>query len=233
MGIANREDANKYYNQVRCLMDEYMRSEAIRPSRLGVYMKPNGDNFNFFLKVHGLSEVNGIDTVLKDVIEDLVAMEEDGVMTFENFKLMESDEFRIYRAEQCLYKGIGSSGKEHEKALADEFKTSVGHVELIDADSHEYEIEDWEGKFLAVIYSEDEFEIISDNFIEYSYQKAIEMRIVPIPGVEISLDGMLSEDVFRKSLSAKLAENDSFLEILSEMIGKKVHKKGKWIIFIG
>jgi hypothetical protein len=238
MGIANRDDANKYYAQVSDLVEQYMQKGNIRPSRLGTYMRPDGENFTFFLKAHGLSEVNGIDTVLKDVIEDLVAMEDDGVMTFESFKLMESDEFKITDAKKCLYVGINVAGLSHEKALADEFDTSLGHIESIDPDAHDFRIDDWNGEATAVIYSEEEVEIILENFIDYSFGKAQEMAIEPIPGVKIDLDGMLSENRFVGSMSQKLKREGAFLDILAKMVGKKVHvnKKlsgGKWFIFVG
>ena len=86
--INNREDANKYYQQVNELIDEYIDKWKIKPSSLGRYLKPGSDRFNKLLGRNNLKEVNGIDRVLSDVIEDRVNMERDAVLTFENFKFL-------------------------------------------------------------------------------------------------------------------------------------------------
>lgn len=238
MGISSREDANKYYAQVSELVDKYMnRGEVkIRPSRVGIYLRPDSDNFSFFLKASGLSEVSGIDRVLKDVIEDLVAMEEDGVMTFESFNAMESEEFKITDAMQCLYLGINGAGQSHEQALADEFDTSLGHVTCVEPSSHEFRVDGWEGDSNAVVYSDEEVDIIFENFIQYSFGKAREISIEPFPDVKIKLDGMIGEEKFAESMYEGM-KGEKFLGILARMIGKEFHVNkrlsgGKWFIFV-
>ena len=74
MSINNREDANKYYQQINELIDDYMDKWKIRPSNLKRYLQPGSERFNRFLKRNNFKEVNGIDRILSDVIEDRVNM---------------------------------------------------------------------------------------------------------------------------------------------------------------
>jgi len=48
MSINSREDANKYYQQINKLVDEYMESDKIRPSNLKRYLQPGSERFNNF-----------------------------------------------------------------------------------------------------------------------------------------------------------------------------------------
>ena len=50
MSISNREDANKYYQLINGLVDEYVENHKIRPTKLRSYFKPNGERFQKFLK---------------------------------------------------------------------------------------------------------------------------------------------------------------------------------------
>ena len=126
MSINTREDANKYYQMVNTLIDDYIDKWKIRPSNLKRYLQPCSERFNKFLKRNGLKEIKGAERILRDVIEDREAMEKDGVITFENFQLFESEEFKLSSLKQCLYKGIEKASNKHEKALADHFDTSLG-----------------------------------------------------------------------------------------------------------
>jgi hypothetical protein len=115
MSISSREDANKYYQVVNKLVDEYMDTCKIRPVNHKKYLKEDSDKFRKFIERNGLKDVNGIKQVIKDVLEDRVHMETDGVLTFESFKVFESDEFKITSLVQCLYKGVGKTDIKAEK----------------------------------------------------------------------------------------------------------------------
>jgi hypothetical protein len=57
-------------------------------------------------------------------------MENDGVITFESFKMFESDEFKIQSLKQCLYKGIEKADIKMEKELADYFDVNLGDIDI-------------------------------------------------------------------------------------------------------
>jgi hypothetical protein len=128
MSINNREDANRYYQQINGLVDEYIDKWKIRPSNLKKYLQPGSDRFNKFLERNKLKDIKGASRVLSDVIDDRYHMEKDGVITFESFKLFESDEYKFSNLCECLYKGIEKSNIEHEKIIADYYGVSLGHI---------------------------------------------------------------------------------------------------------
>lgn len=205
MSITNRDGANEYFNKVNKLVDEYMMNGKIRPSMLKRYMKPGGENFNMFLKMHDLSEVNGIDLVLKDIIEDRYAMEKDGIITFENFKELESDEFKITNMRQCLYKGIEKAGRSAEKAVADSFDTSLGHINYVNPDIHIFSVEGWHnGSIKVIAYSKEEMDIFYENLSEFLYREACKESL-KLPGdVSLSLSKLIDEVSFRKGLDLEM-----------------------------
>lgn len=207
MSISNREDANKYYQLINGLVDEYVESEKIRPSKLRTYLKPNGERFQKFLKKNGLDVVKGANQVLNDVIDDRVSEEIDGVVTFETFKYFESEEFKIKSMQECLYKAIDKSTLEQEKILADYFDTNLSSIDVIDTYKHKFKLEDWEGeKKQVVIYSEEEFEVIKKNFIEYLFDE-ISKKKIEIGTFEIELESLINKETFENKLEDKFTKN--------------------------
>ena len=102
MSINNKEDANRYYQVINGLVDDYLDKWKVRPSNLKRYLQPGSERFNKFLERNKLKDIKGADVILKDIIEDRDSMEQDGVITFESFKMFESEEFKIHSMKQCL-----------------------------------------------------------------------------------------------------------------------------------
>ena len=212
MSIKSREDANKYYQLVNELVDEYMSKGKIRPSNLKRYLEPGGERFKKFLIRNKLNEITGIDRVLSDVIEDRANMESDGVLTFESFKFFESDEFKISSMRQCLYKGIEKADLSMEKALADVFDTNLGSIDVVDSDKHSFYIED---EMLDVVcFSLEDMKIIENNVVEYLYS---ELKKKEIDLIDIAQGGNLSIN-----LGDFISSNDAVFNAFDETIRKKL-----------
>ena len=220
MSINNREDANKYYQLINELVDEYIDKWKIRPSRLGKYLRPGSDRFNKFLMRNNLSEVKGAEVILKDIIEDRVHMEKDGVMTFESFHLFESDDFKIDSMKECLYKGIEKADIKMEKILADVFDTNLGSIDIVDADKHIFKIEDWEGEDKKVIiYSGEDLEVIKTNMVENLYEELRKKKVELSSKVSVDLGDLIREDDFTGMMSDQLDKTDNFTNsLLNEII---------------
>lgn len=220
MSINNREDANKYYQLINELVDEYIDKWKIRPSRLGKYLRPGSDRFNKFLMRNNLSEVKGAEVILKDIIEDRVHMEKDGVMTFESFHLFESDDFKIDSMKECLYKGIEKADIKMEKILADVFDTNLGSIDIVDADKHIFKIEDWEGEDKKVIiYSDEDLEVIKTNMVENLYEELRKKKVELSSKVSVDLGDLIREDDFTGMMSDQLDKTDNFTNsLLNEII---------------
>jgi hypothetical protein len=208
MSISSREDANKYYQVVNKLVDEYMDKWKIRPTNLKRYLKNGSDKFEKFIERNGLKDINGIKQVINDVIDDRVHMESDGVLTFESFKVFESDEFKITSLVQCLYKGVGKTDIKAEKFLADHFDTNLSQIDIVDSDKHMFKISNWENEdVLAIVYNKDEFDIIRENIKEYLLDELLSKQVDLISGLSIKLEGLIDKEKFETQIESKLTDN--------------------------
>ena len=215
MSINNREDANRYYQQINELIDDYMDKWKIRPSNLKRYLQPGSERFNRFLHRNNFKEVNGIDRILSDVIEDRVNMESDGILTFENFKYFESNEFKTSSLRECLYKGIEKADINLEKALADVFDTNLGSIDVVDTDKHIFKVNNWNSKDINVlIYSKEDLDVIKNNMIDFMFEELKGKKVLLGGIVEIPLSNITSDVNYIKleiSKELKLLEVINFL----------------------
>lgn len=202
MSINSREELNNYYDIVNELVDEYVDKWKIKPSRLKRFLKPGTKRFKNFLSRNGLLEIKGIDTILKDVIEDRTSMEKDGVLKFESYKMFESDEFKIVSLSQCLYKGIDKADLKMEKVLADHFDTNLSDISVLDSEKHIFNVNSWGGDKEVIIYSKDEVDLIKDNIFDHLYDQLSEKNVDLVNDISIGLNDLISEDKFKEKLES-------------------------------
>ena len=194
MSINNKEDANRYYQVINGLVDDYLDKWKVRPSNLKRYLQPGSERFNKFLERNKLKDIKGADVILKDIIEDRDSMEQDGVITFESFKMFESEEFKIHSMKQCLYKGIEKATSSQEKVLADHFDTNLGDIDIVDADKHIFKLNDWENSdWEVVIYSKEEMDVILTNVVEHMYNELSKKKIELSQHISIELSDLIKE----------------------------------------
>ena len=141
--ISNTEESNQYYKLVNDYIDEYIKEWKIKPSKLKQYFS-NSTKMGSFLRKYKLDDVENIKRVVQDVIDDHLHIEKDGIVTFEKFN---------------LYEGLGKINIEpinvnYERALADLYDTSVGHVEITDEKEHKYKVVDFGKEVHVIVYSE-------------------------------------------------------------------------------
>lgn len=213
MAINSREEANKYYQIVNELVDDYLDKWKIRPSSLKRYLQPGSERFNKFLERNKLKDIKGADRILQDIIEDRFHMEKDGVITFESFKMFESEEFKIYSMKQCLYKGIEKSTQKMEKVLADHFDTNLGDIDIVDSDKHIFKINDWNNQDVqVVIYSKEEMDVILTNIVDHLYEELSKKKIELSKHISIELTDLIKKESFI----------DKFEYILTDDLAKKL-----------
>jgi hypothetical protein len=222
MSIKSREDANKYYQIVNELVDEYMSKGKIRPSNLKRYLQPGSERFKKFLIRNKLNEITGIDRVLSDIIEDRANMESDGVLTFENFKFFESDEFKIASMKQCLYKGIEKADLSMEKVLADVFDTNLGSIDIVDSEKHCFKIEEEE----VFIYSKEDIDIIGLNIIDHLYEELCKKEVVLADDISINLSDLVGKEAFEKKMHDFFTE-EFLLKLISKLLDSEYYKEGE------
>jgi hypothetical protein len=225
MSIESREDANKYYNIVNELVDEYMAKGKIRPSNLKVILATGSKNFNnFIIRRDEIKGIKGIERVLSDVIEDRANISEK-VLTFENFKLFESDEFKIASLKQCLYKSIEKADLNMEKILADIFDTNLGSIDIVDSDKHCFKIEDEEEVF---IYSKEEIDIIGLNIIDHLYDELCKKDVVLADDISINLSDLVGKEAFEKKMYDVFTE-EFLLKLIGKLLDSEYYKEGETI----
>lgn len=233
MSINSREDANRYYQIINELVDDYIDKWKIRPSNLKRYLKPGSERFNKFLERNKLNDVKGADRVLRDIIEDRDNMEKDGVITFESFKLFESNEFKFESLKQCLYKGIEKADLNMEKVLADYFDTSLGQIDIIDADKHMFKLSNWKSdEDEVIIYSKEEVEVIKNNMTDYLFVELTKKKVEIVEGIEIDLSDLIKSNMFGEQMS-QIFERDNFLtNTISKVTSYKFNgESGNYLIW--
>jgi len=220
MSINNREDANKYYQMINGLVDDYIDRWKIRPSNLKRYLQPGSERFRKFLERNKLKDIKGSEIILRDVIEDRAHMEKDGVITFESFKLFESEEFKIGSLKQCLYKGVNKSTTEMEKILADHFDTNLSSIDVEDSEKHQFKIENWEGDDIKVIiYSDEEIKLIKENMIEFIFDELSKKKVNITESIEIDLNEIINKEVYQKKIEEKFTEKFT-KDLITECLGE-------------
>lgn len=233
MSINNREDANRYYQIVNELVDDYIDKWKIRPSNLKRYLKPGSERFNKFVLRNNLSEVKGINKVISDVIEDRVHMETDGVMAFESFKYFESSEFKIESLKQTLYKGIEKSDINMEKSLADYFDTNLGDIDILDSSKHLFKVSGWSDEDIkVVVYSNEDLELITNNMFDHLYEELSKKEVEITTNIKINLNKLIDKDKFNEQFS-DIFNNKKVIETISELLSAEYKgDKGKYHIWI-
>lgn len=225
--IKSSEEANKYYQLVNQYIDEYIDQWKIKPTNLKNYLLGNKSRLVKFLERKGLKDIGNINQVLLDVVEDRVAMFNDGVLTFENFQIFESDEFKIVNLRQCLYKGINNATIEHEKVLADEFDVSLSEIDIVSAEKHQFKI-DGEN---VVIYTDEEISIIKENLKDYILNQTFDKSITLELGssnldLKINVKEFINNDKFLNHID-ELLNSKKVIEIISTILSMRV-KQSEW-----
>ena len=60
MSINNKEDANRYYQVINGLVDDYLDKWKVRPSNLKRYLQPGSERFNKFLERNKLKDSTAV-----------------------------------------------------------------------------------------------------------------------------------------------------------------------------
>jgi hypothetical protein len=114
----SKDNIDEYYDKVNKKIDKYF-GKSVNPFSLKRYFKKDGYGIKRFIDREGLDEVENIQKVIIDCIDDRVAMEESGILTFESF-MNDTSSFNIY------FEDIN-----YERTISDFYKISLGHIEKI------------------------------------------------------------------------------------------------------
>ena len=232
MSINNREDLNKYYGLLNELIDVYVEKWKIRPTRLKKYLKKGTKRFENFLLRNNLSDINGISVVLSDIIDDRASMEKDGILKFESFNILESNNFGVSSLEDC-FNGIERADIKMEKILADYFDTNLSDVTVVDSKKHTFSIDTWSEVKNVIIFSKEDIDLIKDNILDYLYHESSNKKIELIDKISVDLSKIVDKEPFGDEISGNITDK-LLKEILCELLNAKF--KGESLdhfIFIG
>lgn len=227
MSINNREDANKYYQIMNELVDEYIDKWKIRPAKLKKYLSPGSKRFNRFLERNKLDEVKGAGTILTDIIDDRFSMESDGVLTFENHKFLESAEFKIQSLKQCLYKGIEKADIKMEKIIADYHDTNLGEIDVVDSDKHLFKISSWgnDGSNI-VIYSKEDIDLIVSNMIDHLFDELSKNKVELTDSISIDLSDLIKKENFEDKMNS-IFNKEFSTKVITDCLGEECQFDGE------
>lgn len=227
MRISSTAEANEYYAKINSLVDEYINDWKIRPSSLKNYLKPDGKRFRQFLARNEMIGVIGADKILRDVIEDRCAIEQDGVLTFESFNFRQTEDYKMQLISDVIFKGIENSELSHEKCIADYFDVSLSSIEIIDSKKHLFKIEDWSNDDLQVaVYDTEDLDLIKSNLVNFFLENSTQQEVNIIKGLEVKLFDILDSDKTEKIIKEKLTDK-IVSSIISSEFGEDWSFSGK------
>ena len=236
MSMNSREELNNYYQYFNNLVDDYTDKWKIRPSNLKRYLQPGSERFNKFLEKSKTQvkqkwgvEINDAygRLVLQNVLDDRYNMEKDGILTFESYKVFESDDFKLKSMKDCLYKGIEKSTLKMEKILADYFDTNLSDIDVEDSEKHLFKINGWNQKGLSVvIYSEEEVDIIRENISSHLVEELLGKRVVLTDGLNIDLKDIIDNKSCEDKVKSQLTE-DYCIGVIGELTEHKYKDTSK------
>ncbi len=211
---------NEYYQKINELIDKYFEWE-VRPSALKKYFKKGSLGVKKFIERNDLSNVNNIDKIIRDVVEDRYSMEKDGVLTFESFgeNLVEdvlNSSSEGTGLDFILYNGVEPSGMKEEKIIADYYRTSLGHIEEVDTNLHEYTVGSLKADYNVIIFSEDDFGKIIENLVNYLEKYLGNKKVFVAPlNLEIDLSSIINRDFIEDQVDSKSYTINVISEILN------------------
>jgi hypothetical protein len=199
--IKTKEEANQYYDIVNKKVDQYISDWKVRPSKLQKYLSSKA-KLNSFLKNSEIDDVEGIETVVNDVLDDRFAMEADKVLTFESFNLKQDD----------LSEG-------HERAAAEHCRTSLGHVRPKKGYDRIFVVEDMGEKRHLCVLSQSDLDQLRKHVLERAATQLIEEE-VDLHTTDIGLD---SGKKIRTRLIiplSRLTDKEALQKVLDENVTK-------------
>lgn len=223
----NKENINEYYKKVNSLIDSYLEWK-ISPVKLKAYLKLGSPAFIRFKEKNNLTNIEGIDKVILDVVDDRAHMEKDKVMKFESFitkerleELATGDVLQHSFEESDLFYGILPTNVEYEKILADHFEVSLAYVQEIDVNNHLYDVTVFNQKYNVFILTNDDMYLIRNNIVKNAYDAACKAVVTcDYAKFYLSKDCInqdyfmtnfeLTEEILMKSISNRLNNEFTF-----------------------
>jgi hypothetical protein len=165
--INNSKELNNYYKMVNTKLQKYSEMN-IPVDKVVKYLKPGSDNFkNFISEDDDLKDVDGIEVVLRDIIEDTMHAFKDGL--YKKMQQGSVKKFESYATNSSIFTTdiTEEDIKEHEMALSDIFSVSLSYIKILKKDMHMYGVSSFGKMMYVMVYSEKQLQKIKENILDY------------------------------------------------------------------
>jgi len=223
--ISNSEDLNKYYKMINLKLKKFSDMN-IPQNKIAKYLKPGTENFKAFIKSdEDLKDVDGIETVLKDIIEDTYAAYKDGLFNKKN-KKGAVEKFENFLIKENVLNIELSDGDmhNHEKALADIYKVSISYIDVLDPKIHLYKVNDNGRIRKAMVLTISEIDKVKIAIIDHLALE-INNKHFNFTDLKLTIPIKLEDIVSLSSLKSALAERvtkDDVIKIIALNTGMDV-----------
>jgi len=212
--ITNSQELNNYYNMVNTKLKKYSEMN-IQPQNVVKYLKPGSENFfKFINEDDDLKDVDGIEVVLKDIIEDTYAAFKDGL--FKKIKQASVKTFEGYIFESVFDDEEISDDEmhKHERALADIYKVSISYIDCINKKLHLYDVKDDGTIHKVMVYTPEQLKKDKDIISKFLYKLySSKLNQIELPfGKTVKSDEILDmkvvEEEFLKWIDKNLTDEE-------------------------
>ena len=165
--ITNSKELNNYYKMVNTKLQKYSEMN-IPVDKVAKYLKPGSENFkNFISEDDDLKDVDGIEVVLRDIIEDTMHAFKDGL--YKKMQQGSVKKFEGYSTDINIFKTdiTKEDIEEHEMVLSDIFSVSLSYIKIIKEDLHMYGVSAFGKMMYVMVYSEKQLKKIKENILDY------------------------------------------------------------------
>jgi hypothetical protein len=222
--ISNREEANGFYSEVRSAINKYVLEHKVEPKEIREYIINNLDSF---ISRNNLSDIRNIKQIVIDVLDHKV----NRIKDTKKVKVMESHRIKRFKYFEKLNEGffhVDKSGIDHEKALADYFNTSLGHIEEVDTENHIYSVSDFGKSSMVVIFSSKDLEVLTKSVVEELIKEISDKNLILQSVQDLDFSSEMSvevREILDKSKLEQYCKKVIDEEVMVNLVRSKLEKE--------
>ena len=199
----DRKNISEYYKKVNSKIDHFF-GKGVTSEGLKRYLKPNSYGITRFMEREELTDIEGIEKIIKDCVDDRVAIDE-SIMTFESFE----SSFRRYSFD--LSQDIDQNT---EKIIADQYRVSLGHVE---SESNHITLTGVKTEKDLYVFTKSKIKDILVDACNKMYEDISQEDFkFPILDVTIKLEGKIDKEVFINAVYNDISNKKE--QVIEEML---------------
>ena len=209
----NKENIDEIYKKVQKELDGLL-SSGISIEAICSYLKPNSFGYNKFIKRTNLEKYKGIKKVISDALDDLKAMTEMDILTFENFNV-ELSPSNLSEIESNIKKA---------KFLSDFYSTPLGRVDVLSGGYFDV-TPPFSDKIRVFVIDNDEKKILEDYIKEQIFNQLDHEPILSFLDRKIPMTNLINKEHFLNTIRIYDRDIKNFLEMILNRELKVIEKE--------